>query len=361
MSSSEPRAQRRARVLIVDDSDLMRALITDIIETTDQFKVCGEARTGLEAIKLVHELNPDLVTLDIEMPDLNGLETLGYIMSEAPRPVIIVSSHTDAIAQSVIRAFDSGAVEIVPKPAGDDRREADVLRKRLVEALHAAAGAELRNLRPRQSALPNAGARAWSQQGYARCAVAIAASTGGPRALAEIVPRLPADFPCAVLIVQHMPATFTGPFANRLAELSNLPVREAQHGEAVHAGVVYVAPGGKHVTLKRQRDHIAILLTDEDPLWGVRPAADLLLRDVARYFGPASVGLVLTGMGRDGAEGLRHIQEVGGWTAVQDEASAVIYGMPKNAAPFAAEHIPLSEIADSLTVTARRVCRRRGF
>ena len=359
MSFSDTGSQRRARVLIVDDSDLMRSLISDIIDTTDDFKVAGHARTGLEAIKLVHELNPDVVTLDIEMPDLNGLETLGYIMSESPRPVVIVSAHTDAISKTAMKAFDAGAVEIVAKPAGDDRREADVLRERLVDALHAATGASLGNLVPRasQRALQ---ARTWAEQGYARCAVAIAASTGGPRALTEIVPRLPADFPCAVLIVQHMPAAFTGSFANRLAELSHLPVREAQHNEVVEAGVVYVAPGGKHVTLKRQRDHIAIVLTDEDPLWGVRPAADLLLRDVARYFGPASMGLVLTGMGRDGAEGLRHIQEVGGWTAVQDEASAVIYGMPKYAAPYAAEHIPLSEIADLLAVTARRVCRRRG-
>src|SRR5687768_10486255 len=359
MLSSDGWPARRARWLIVDDSDLMRSLLTEIIEESDDFKVAGAARNGLEAIRLLHELNPDIVTLDIEMPDLNGLETLGYIMSEAPRPVVIVSAHTDAIAPSVIKAYDYGAIEIVAKPAGDNRRDADVLGKRLVEALNAAAGAQMRNLSPRVAIRPPS-ARTWAQQGHARCAVAIAASTGGPRALTEIIPRLPADFPCAVLVVQHMPATFTGTFANRLAELSHLPVREAKHREIVEAGVVYIAPGGQHVTLKRQRDHIAIVLTDEDPLWGVRPAADLLLRDVARYFGPASMGLVLTGMGRDGAEGLRHIQEVGGWTAVQDEASAVIYGMPKYAAPYAAEHIPLSEIADLLAVTARRVCRRRG-
>src|SRR5688500_19342028 len=144
MSSSDARAQRRARVLVVDDSELMRGLISDIIDSTDDFKVAGQARTGLEAIKLVHELNPDLVTLDIEMPDLNGLETLGYIMSEAPRPVVIVSAHTDAIGASTIRAYDIGALEIVPKPAGDQRRETEVLRTRLLDALTAATKAELR-------------------------------------------------------------------------------------------------------------------------------------------------------------------------------------------------------------------------
>src|SRR5688572_9665039 len=202
MSSSEARAHRRARVLVVDDSELMRELISEIIDSTDDFKVAGLARTGLEAIKLVHELNPDLVTLDIEMPDLNGLETLGYIMSEAPRPVVIVSAHTDAIAASAMKAYDYGAIEVVAKPSGDDRRGADVLRTRLLEALTAAAGAQLGNLATRATVRPPA-ARSWTQQGYARCAVAIAASTGGPRALTEIIPRLPADFPCAVLVVQH--------------------------------------------------------------------------------------------------------------------------------------------------------------
>jgi two-component system chemotaxis response regulator CheB len=147
-----------------------------------------------------------------------------------------------------------------------------------------------------------------------------------------------------------MPAAFTGSFANRLAELSHLPVRQAQHNEVVEAGVVYVAPGGKHVTLKRQRDHIAIVLTDEDPLWGVRPAADLLLRDVARYFGPASMGLVLTGMGRDGAEGLRNMKAAGAKTIAQDEASCVVFGMPREAIKLgAADYVlSLNEIAERI-------------
>ncbi len=360
MSSSEGKVARRTRVLIVDDSDLMRRLLSEMIENTGDFKVAGHARTGLEAIRLVHELNPDIVTLDIEMPDLNGLETLGYIMNEAPRPVVIVSAHTDMIGQSLIQAFDAGALEIVPKPAGDADREAEVLRIRLLRALMAATRAQTRNLAPRVGRarlrrLP----RPVDTHSHARCAVAIAASTGGPRALTEIIPGLPADFPCAVLIVQHMPATFTPSFAGRLDELSALPVREARPNEIVKAGVVYIAPGGKHLTLRRAVDHIAIVLTDEDPLWGVRPAADLLFSDVARHFGPASMGLVLTGMGRDGAEGLRHIREVGGWTAVQDEASAVIYGMPRAAAPYAEQHIPLSEIGHALASNSLQVCRRR--
>ena len=357
-SPSEARA-RRSRVLIVDDSDLMRNLIAEIIDDTDDFKVVGEARNGLEAIRLLHELNPDILTLDIEMPDLNGLETLGYIMSEAPRPVVIVSAHTQAIQDSAIQAYDIGALEIVTKPAGDQRRELGLLRDRLLEALQAAARANVPNLMPRAKRRRTAPSHKGAHAASARCALAIAASTGGPRALSEVIPRLPGDFPCAILIVQHMPASFTAPFAARLNEVSELAVHEAVNGEVVKAGVVYIAPGGKHLTLTRRNDHIVIALTTTDHLWGVRPAADLLFADVARLYGPASAGLVLTGMGRDGAEGLRHIQEVGGWTAVQDEASSVIYGMPRSAAPYAQEQVALDDLPNVLTATGAQVCRRR--
>lgn len=358
MSSSDGRRPRRSRVLVVDDSDLMRDLLREIIEDTDDFRVIGEARTGLEAIRLLHQLNPDIITLDIEMPDLNGLETLGYIMSEAPRPVVIISSHTGAITSTAIRAYDIGALEIVPKPAGDERRELEILRQRVLESLTAANSAELRNLAPAAKIAGRAGRRTEARHPDARCAIAIAASTGGPRALSAIVPRLPADFPCAVLVVQHMPPTFTEPFAERLDELAELPVHEAVDGEPVLAGVIYVAQGGRHLGLRRQGDAIVVSLSDSDPVWGLRPAADVLFRDVARHFGPCSGGLVLTGMGRDGADGLRHIQEVGGWTAVQDEQSAVIYGMPRAASPYAAAQLALGEIADALTITGRQVCRR---
>jgi two-component system chemotaxis response regulator CheB len=359
MQNSDGRRTRRSRVLIVEDSDLMRDVLTEIIEETDDFKVVGQARTGLEAIRLIHQLNPDVITLDIEMPDLNGLETLGYIMSETPRPVVIVSSHTRSILGSAIQAYDFGALEIVPKPAGDERRDVGVLRERLLDALNAANSAQLRNLAPHVTKASRRSHRKPEAHTKARCAIAIAASTGGPRALTEILPRLPADLPCAVLVVQHMPSSFTEPLANRLDELAELPVHHAQDNEPVEAGVVYIAPGGKHLGLRRERDQILIQLNDDEPVWGVRPAADVLFRDVAKYFGPASAGLVLTGMGRDGAEGLRHIQEVGGWTAVQDEDTAVIYGMPRNAAPFAGQHLALDDIADALAATGQEVCRRR--
>jgi two-component system chemotaxis response regulator CheB len=351
--SASSSARRVRRVLVVDDSELMRALLVDIIDALDDYEVIAQAGTGFQAIRLVHECNPDVITLDIEMPDLGGLETLAYIMSEAPRPVVIVSSHTRAMAD--LQAVDYGAVEVVSKPQGTPDEQRLMMRQRLIPALRAASLARVGNLAVRFSltAARAAVRRAQPQQDApVPCAVAIAASTGGPRALAELVPQLPADLPAAVLIVQHMPPLFTHSLAQRLDELSELPVSEAVDGERIQAGRVYIAPGGRHMLLDREDGGHVIRLRDSDPVWGVRPAADLLFSSVARWFGPASVGVVLTGMGRDGAEGLRAISEVGGWTLVQDEDTCVIASMPRAAQPFARQVVPLPLIATELATHA---------
>jgi two-component system chemotaxis response regulator CheB len=337
---------------VVDDSELMRALLVDLIDSLGDFQVVAEASTGFQAIRLLHETDPDIVTLDIEMPDLGGLETLAYIMSEAPRPVVIVSSHTQALAD--LQAVDYGAVEVVSKPQGTPGEQRLMLRQRLVPALRAAAVARVGNLAVRFSLTAARAARSIAQParpddgGVVPCAVAIAASTGGPRALAELIPQLPADLPAAVLVVQHMPPLFTHSLAQRLDELSALRVSEAAEGERLHAGHVYIAPGGRHVRLERAPEGQVIRLVDSDPVWGVRPAADILFNSVAQNFGPASIGVVLTGMGRDGAEGLRTLSEVGGWTVVQDDASCVIASMPKAARPYARAVLPLNEIAAAI-------------
>ncbi|HSJ15957.1 MAG TPA: chemotaxis-specific protein-glutamate methyltransferase CheB [Longimicrobiales bacterium] len=351
MSSSE-RARPPRRVLVVDDSELMRRLLREVIDAADDFEVVAEAGSGYQAIRLVHEHNPEIVTLDIEMPDLGGLETLAYIMSEAPRPVVIVSSHTEALAD--MQAVDYGAVEVVAKPAPDAGEPRDELRRTLLPALRAAALGRVGNLAGQLSTAGRSeraakAARARQARRDAgrevACAVALAASTGGPRALARLIPELPASLPAAVLVVQHMPPLFTHSLARRLDELSRLPVHEARHGDVVRAGHVYLAPGGRHLRLERQGTQVVLALTDGDPVWGVRPAADLLFTSVAQHFGPRSVGVVLTGMGRDGTEGLRVIREVGGRTAVQAEADAVIASMPRAAAPHADAVLPLAALA----------------
>lgn len=360
-TSHSEQTPRRVRVLVADDSDLMRSLLVEIISSSMDFKVVGEARTGYEAIRMLHELNPDVVTLDLEMPDLGGLETLGYIMSEAPRPVIIVSSHVGDMAGPAVTALEYGAVELVAKPAGDEARDVDILGDRLMDALRAASAATVANLGMRRRAegeTRHASLPAGNREA-ARAAVAIAASTGGPRALAEIIPKLPAKLPCAVLIVQHMPAAFTKAFADRLGTLGEIPVHEGVDGELVRTGCVYVAPGGHHMSLKRTADGIVIALEDSDPVWGVRPAADILFNAVAQHFGPASGGVVLTGMGRDGAAGLRAIHDVGGWTAVQDAESCVVYGMPKAAAQYADDEVSVDEVAEAVALRSAFISRKR--
>lgn len=356
--SSSP--TRKTRVLVADDSDLMRSLLIEIINSSMDFRVVAEARTGYEAIRMLHEFNPDVVTLDLQMPDLGGLETLGYIMSEAPRPVIVVSSHVKDMTEPALLALEYGALDVVAKPAGDDTRDVDLLGDRLMDALRAATTARVANLKMRRRITGQTPVvRATFDEGYARAAIAIAASTGGPRALTEIIPKLPAELPAAVLVVQHMPATFTRAFAERLDGLSQMPVSEAVDGEVVQSGHVYLAPGGLHMSLKRTVDGVVIALEDSEPLWGVRPAADILFAAVALHFGPASGGVVLTGMGRDGAEGLRAIRDVGGWTAVQDQESCVVYGMPKAAAQYAGEEVSIDGVAETVSLRSRLIARRR--
>lgn len=344
MSFSDVRPRRT--VLVAEDSDLMRSLLVQYIGRIGGFDIAGEAATGYQVIRQVHELDPDIVTLDLDMPDLSGLDALGYIMSEAPRPVVIVSSHTQAMADPALSAMLHGAVEFVPKPASQSAEAVHAFQRRLGMALNAAAMARVLTLPDR---LQRTRARVEREQRVAagrsaRCAVAIAASTGGPRALSNIVPFLPADLPAAVFIVQHMPALFTAALAKRLQETSAIEVREGAHGEDAREGVVYLAPGGQHLELQRGPDGPRIQLTDSPSVWGVRPAADVLFPSVARTFGPATTGVVLTGMGRDGAEGLRAIHEVGGWTVAQDEETSVIASMPRAAAPHADAVLPLSAI-----------------
>lgn len=345
----------RRRVLVVEDSDLIRAIVVRLIEEGGEFRVVAEARTGFEAIQKVHEVEPDVVTLDLEMPGLNGHDTLGYIMSEAPRPVVILSAHGTAGAEPALRALDLGAVEVVPKPDGTGPAELTWLGSRLREALRAAVQASISNLDVRLRQVGGRRARRPTDEREARCVVAIAASTGGPRALDEVIPLLPEGLPAAVLVVQHMPARFTKFLAERLDAVSQLPVREAAEGDAVLRGHVYIAPGGLHMSVRREPTGIVTALDQRAPLWGVRPAADLLFNAVAGHYGPRTVGVVLTGMGRDGADGLRSIRQVGGWTIAQDAESSVIFGMPRAAAPFAREVLPLGRISRSVAEHAAAI------
>ncbi|HEY0016805.1 MAG TPA: chemotaxis response regulator protein-glutamate methylesterase [Longimicrobium sp.] len=387
MSFSE--RSRPHTVLVVDDSAFMRRVISDILSRTDEFRVVGTARDGNDALRKVHQLEPDLVTMDVEMPGLDGLSALGYIMSETPRPVVMLSAYTTEGGDATMRALDYGAVDFVAKPSGTISLDLDTVADRLLDAMRAAATANLsvipvRVRRPPAPAAPSAEARAdvpvdgdaatRAETAAARrrrrraeaaapapppppprpmapatgpsaeTVVAIAASTGGPRALTELIPRLRAPLGAAVLIVQHMPPRFTRSFAERLDGMSALRVREAADGERVCSDHVYLAPGDFHMRIVREGGEVRIALDQGPTLWGVRPAADPLFRSVAELFGPRAVGVVLTGMGRDGAEGVREIVDAGGYGIAQDRESSVIFGMPAAAAKSADQVLPLDAI-----------------
>ena len=319
-------------VLVVDDSAFMRRLISQIVDSSPDFRVVGTARNGLDALRQIHSLDPRIVTLDVEMPELDGMQTLGYIMSETPRPVVMLSAAgTEGGVDLTLRCLELGAVDFVKKPSGPISLDLETVAETLLDALRAATQVNLGGVqalaRPR-FVVPAPARPAPVATGASRV-VAIAASTGGPRALAEVIPNLPADLDAAVLVVQHMPAGFTRSLATRLDLMSRLRVTEAEEGDRIEANHVYLAPGGLHMRVAVGAAGTPYISLDTSPtVWGVRPSADLLFNSVAQHYGRSAVGVVLTGMGRDGADGLLAMRGAGAKGIVQDRATSTIYGMP---------------------------------
>lgn len=346
-------SSRRRTVLVVDDSPFIRQVVRDIVDSSGDFAVVGEAGDGYAALMQVHALAPDLVTLDVQMPGLDGLATLGYVMSEAPRPVVMLSSLTDG-GDTTMRALELGAVDFVRKPALGDALDLATLRDRLLGALHTAAAAHYQSVPVLARVRPNTRAPQWASGRAPTHVVVIAASTGGPRALAEIVPSL-VDTSAAVIIAQHMPPGFTESLARRLDALASVPVCEAHDGEALEAGRVYVAPGGVHTTVESSGGMLRLAVRPGLPVHGVAPAADPLFLTAADAFGGRVVAVVLTGMGQDGARGARVVRDGGGFVIVQDERTSIVYGMPQQALAAAGADIvaPLGAVAEAITNALR--------
>ena len=343
---------------MVDDSPFFRRLLTDVVEGSGEFRVVATARDGMDALRKVRTHAPDLVLMDLEMPEVDGLGAIGYIMAESPRPIVVVSAHVGPGASAAIRALELGAIDLVAKE--DDRGVAANARfaDRLMTVLRAARTADIKRLTgaaaPGQALPMRAGAEAPDE---ARLCVAIAASTGGPRALSLLVPQLPAGQGAAILIVQHMPPKFTRSLADRLAAQSRCKVVEAEHLMPLLADTAYVAPGDFHMRVVPSAGGLSLALDQEPPVWGVRPAADPTFGSVARVFGSRAIGVVLTGIGRDGAEGLRQIREAGGTGMAQDRESATIYGMPGAAlhAGGAQYVVPITQMADRIATELWRL------
>jgi two-component system chemotaxis response regulator CheB len=320
-------------VLVVDDSAFMRRLITEMVESRPEFLVVGTARDGNDALAKIRTLRPDIVTLDIEMPGVDGLTALRLIMTEMPRPVVMLSAAGSETGNSLtIRALELGAVDFVRKPSGPVSIDLVTVRSELLRALAAASVVRVSNgISTSSSPAETRKVRESRQASPANAVVAIAASTGGPKALSEVVAHIPESLCAAVLIVQHMPEDFIPSLARRLSQLGTLPVSVARHEEPVVSGRIYLAPGDRHMSVTYRGSFPVIVIDDGPPECGVRPSADPLFRSAASAFGQNVVGVVLTGMGHDGADGLRAIRAAGGGAIVQDRASSIIYGMPRAA------------------------------
>lgn len=344
---------------MVDDSAFMRKILRNMLTSDSRITVVGDARNGEQALAQVKVLKPDVMTLDIEMPGINGLEVLRRLMDAAPMPVIMVSSLTEQGAKATLTALELGAVDYIPKHLQGSAVNIIAIQHELIEKVVAAheMRPKLANImRSHDASCAPSQSESVMQRVAASTAsrgthlVAIGSSTGGPKALQSILPSLPKDFPAAILIVQHMPKFFTGPFAQRLDQLSEIEVREAVDGDVLAPGLALLAPGGIHLTVERRPSADVTVVLTAHPTTRHMPSADVMMVSVAGVFASRAVGVILTGMGHDGQEGMKAIKAARGRTIAQDEQTCAVYGMPKAVAEcgLADKVVPLGRIAGEI-------------
>jgi two-component system chemotaxis response regulator CheB len=351
------------RVLIVDDSAVMRAFLGRVVSSQPDMELLGASPDPLLAIDRIRRNPPDVITLDVEMPRMNGLDFLRNLMAVRPLPVIMISSLTRQGAETTMRALELGAVDFFPKPDSFDQLEGSA--QEIAEKIRAAAGARIMRRRAPPAAAPAApvhksnfapltgSSPPSASAGLLHRVIGIGASTGGVEALRDVLTSLPAHMP-PILIAQHMPPGFTETFARRLDTLCRIHVKQAEDNEAVRGGVAYIAPGGRHLVLARRGGGYCLRVTDDPPVNRHRPSVDTLFRSIARSAGTQAIGVMLTGMGGDGAEAMLEMSQSGAYTIAQDEASCVVFGMPRQAiaAGGVREIASLSDIASRLETLA---------
>jgi two-component system chemotaxis response regulator CheB len=337
------------RVLVVDDSALMRKLIPQILETDSSIQVVGTAMDGNFGLKKIEELNPHVITLDLEMPSMGGLDMLKEIMRRHRLPVIVVSSHSTEGASVTLKALSMGAFDFVAKPSDVSARMPEIARELIGKIKAAAQSRGIKVTAAPQTTAPVDKISPDSKNQPTRI-VAIGISTGGPQALQYLLPQLPGDFPGSVVVVQHMPEGFTEMFARRLDEICPLKVKEAQSGDLLMAGRVLICPGSRHLKVKRLPLGDVAVLSDDPRVNGHRPSVDVLFKSVAEEYGGKGIAVLMTGMGEDGAQGLGVVKAAGGMTIAQSEESCVVYGMPKAAIErgFAVRVVALEALANTL-------------
>ncbi len=337
--------KRKLRVLVVDDSAFVRQALTRMLSGEPDIEVVGHASDGKDGIEKARQLRPDVITLDVQMPRMGGLEALEVLMSTDPLPVLLLSSQTREGADVTLRGLELGALDFVDK----SRVQGNMNLANLAEELKAKIRAIARVHVSRREVAEE---RRLPERPRATRAdvVVVATSTGGPPALQAILPRMPRGLRCAMLVVQHRPVGFTRSLAERLNARSEIPVREAEDGDLIEPGHVLIAPAGKHLKLRRRGTSVKAVLDDEPRHALHRPSADVLMGSVARVYGSRSLAVVLTGMGSDGTEGLRAIHDAGGRTLAEAEETCVIYGMPKSAveAGVVDDSIPLHQMAEAI-------------
>lgn len=342
---------KRIRVLVVDDSAFMRKVLQTIIASDPQLEICGEARDGRDAVTQAEVLKPDVISMDINMPHMDGLQATEIIMSSNPHPILIVSSESREGADVTLKALELGAIDFVAKPSGGIDLDMSSVKDELCRKLKMAAKVrvvrtatrsklqnEIASSSPRvEPASKNGDSGLQEVRAAVNAAaksagkfpiVVLASSTGGPATLMNFMPYFPKDFPGAVILVQHMPGNFTAQFSKQLAEISKIKVKEAEAGEIIVPGQLYVCPGSHHLRVSPTG---RISLDDGPRIGGYRPCADLTFESTAEYAGPMTIGVILTGMGNDGAKGVQEIRAAGGHVIAQDESTAVIFGMPQEA------------------------------